>query len=96
MTINRFEQTGPVACFSVTAVADPGVLLRILELFAKRGLVPERVQVSRTGADGGELAIEIQMSDMDQSLAIYIGECMRVMFCVEQVLVSEQRQLAVA
>ena len=28
------------ACFSVHARAEPGVMPRVLELFAKRGLVP--------------------------------------------------------
>ena len=30
----------PTACFSVAAAAEPGVMPRVLELFAKRGLVP--------------------------------------------------------
>ena len=96
MTINRFDQTGPVACFSVTAVADPGALPRILELFAKRGLVPVQMSASRTGPDDGGLSVDIRMTDMDQALASYIGECLRAMFCVEQVFVSEMRHQEVA
>ncbi len=96
MTKHRSEQTGPVASFSVTAVADPGVLPRILELFAKRGLVPAQVKSTRTGPDGGELHVDIQMTDMAQPLAVYIGECLRAMFCVEQVFVSELRRQEVA
>jgi len=96
MTINRFDQTGPVACFSVTAVADPGTLPRILELFAKRGLVPAQMTATRVGPDGGGLCVEIRMTDMDQALAVYIGECLRAMFSVEQVFVSELRRQAVA
>ena len=40
-----------IACFSVQAHADPGVMPRVLELFAKRGLVPSSFQSSTTGTD---------------------------------------------
>ena len=30
-----------LVCFSVQARAEPGVMPRVLELFAKRGLVPQ-------------------------------------------------------
>ena len=39
----------PTACFSVVARAEPGVLPRVIELFAKRGLVPTRCH-ARVGA----------------------------------------------
>ena len=96
MTISRFDQTGPVACFSVTAVADPGALPRILELFAKRGLVPARMNVTRAGPDDGGLSVDIWMTDMEPSLAAYIGECLRAMFCVDDVVVSQTRRRKVA
>ena len=35
-------ETDVTACFSVQAVADPSVMPRVLELFAKRGLIPAR------------------------------------------------------
>ena len=35
--------------FRLTAVADPGLLPRVLEPFAKRGLVPERLRAERRG-----------------------------------------------
>ena len=38
------------ACFSVHARAEPGVMPRVLELFAKRGLVPSFWQSSTSGA----------------------------------------------
>ncbi|MDA0661443.1 MAG: hypothetical protein O3B08_01220 [Proteobacteria bacterium] len=80
----------------MTAVADPGALPRILELFAKRGLVPAQMTVTRTGPDGDGLHVNIRMPDMEQSLAIYIGECLRAMFCVEEVFVSELQRREVA
>ena len=37
------------ACFSVQARAEPGVMPRVLELFAKRGLVPQRWHSAAAG-----------------------------------------------
>lgn len=61
---------------------------RILELFAKRGLVPQRwySAVSDTG-----LGIDIQMTGLDRDLADYIGRCMRQIHGVETVLTVESR-----
>jgi len=95
MKSSRLSKAEQTACFSVLACADPGVLPRVLELFAKRGLVPGGVQVDRM-SDGEGLSIEIQMNDMEQDLAVYIGECIRGIFTVDQVLVSEVRQTEVA
>ncbi|MEX2616951.1 MAG: hypothetical protein WD767_12725 [Alphaproteobacteria bacterium] len=69
---------------------------RILEPFAKRGLVPAQMNVTRAGSGDGGLCVEIRMTDMEPSLAAYIGECLRAMFCVEEVFVSESRRRKVA
>ena len=83
MSPSKFEPEKPTACFSVTAQAEPGTLPRILELFAKRGLVPDHVQATKNNR--GELSIEIRMDGMEQPLALYIGECLRAFFTVDQV-----------
>src|SRR3989442_14909601 len=46
------------ACFSVHADAEPGVMPRVLELFAKRGLVPQRWH---SAAAGTALTIDVQI-----------------------------------
>ncbi len=74
------------AYFSVHARAEPGVMPRVLELFAKRGLVPTR-WLSQQTARG--LAIDVQMEGMDRDLAAYVGRCMRQVSGVEMVLTSE-------
>lgn len=74
----------PAAAFSVSAQPSPGVMPRVLELFAKRGLVPTHWQST---ADGSELAIDIRMQGMEQSLADYIGRCLRQIHLVDRVLV---------
>ncbi len=78
----------PTACFSVVAEAEPGVMPRVLELFAKRGLVPS-VWHSKTGP-AGELTIDIQMAGMDGAAARYVAECMRGVWGVTAVLTAEK------
>ena len=46
------------ACFAVSALADPGMLHRLLEPFAKRGLVPSAVYARQHGED---LSVDIQI-----------------------------------
>ncbi len=87
------ESESSTACFSVTAHAGPSVLPRVLEYFAKRGLVPDRFDARRNGAD---LTVDIQVRDMEQDLAHYIGRCLNEIVEVERVLVSEKRYANVA
>ena len=81
---NPARESGPAAAFSVTAQPSPGVMPRVLELFAKRGLVPTHW---KSTVDGAELAIDIRMRGMDQALADYIGRCLRQIHLVDRVLV---------
>lgn len=81
------SKTEPVACFAVHARAEPGVMPRVLELFAKRGLVPT-AWTSRVS--GEELAIDVQMRGMDQNLAEYVAACLRQIAYVEVVLTSQR------
>ncbi|MEX0760761.1 MAG: hypothetical protein WD100_14355 [Tistlia sp.] len=84
----------PVFCFSVAAAAEPGVMPRVLELFAKRNLVPLRWHSDRLPAGqgrGGEtLAIDIQVRDLEPELCDYIARCLRQIHGVETVLTSEK------
>ncbi len=78
----------PTACFSVHAEAEPGVMPRVLELFAKRGLVPTSWHSSVAGA---ELTIDLQMRGLDRAGATYIAACLRQITAVAVVLISEKR-----
>jgi hypothetical protein len=53
-------------CFSVQAVAEPGVMPRILELFAKRGLVPQKWH---SAVSGTVLAIDVQTAELGRHTA---------------------------
>jgi acetolactate synthase small subunit len=82
------------ACFSVHAHAEPGVMPRVLELFAKRGLVPSAWQSSTSGTDEAELTIDIQMRGLGRDVTDYISACLRQIAFVEVVLTSEKSSTA--
>ena len=77
--------------FSVQALAEPGVMPRILELFAKRGLVPHRWHST---ASETALTIDVQMTGLDREIAEYIARCMRQIHGVETVFTVETRHAA--
>ena len=75
-------------CFSVQAAAEPGVMPRVLELFAKRGLVPQKWHSTVSGT---ALAIDVQAGGLGRDTADYIAQCMRQIVGVEAVLTTERR-----
>ena len=79
----------PTHCFSVHALAEPGVMPRVLELFAKRGLVPSS-WTSRVGLEQ-DLTIDIQMAGMSAEVADYVTSCLRQIVGVQVVLASRKR-----
>jgi acetolactate synthase small subunit len=80
----------PTACFAVHASAEPGVMPRVLELFAKRGLVPTS-WTSRVS--GRELTIDIQMRGLEGAVFEYMAQCLRQITYVDVVLTTEKRGL---
>jgi acetolactate synthase small subunit len=82
------------AYFSVHARAEPGVMPRILELFAKRGLVPTLWRSAIAGADRADLAITIAMDGLSCEMTQYIAACLRQIADVENVLTAEGAAVA--
>ena len=74
--------------FSVQARPEPGVMPRVVELFAKRGLVP---QTWHSTAAGQLLTIDVAIGGLGRELCEYIARCMRQIAGVETVLTSETR-----
>jgi len=74
--------------FLLQARAEPGVMPRVLELFAKRGLVPAVWRSAVCGPDGNRLTIEIHTSGLPDEVAEYMAACMRQITSVEAVLTS--------
>lgn len=77
--------------FSIRALAEPGVMPRIVELFAKRGLVPQRW--NSAASDAG-LGIDVEMTGLERDAADYIARCMRQIQGVDTVFTVESRQPA--
>lgn len=75
----------PTLCFSVHAEAEPSVMARVLEIFAKRGLVPSRWH---SVAGAGSLVIDIQLDGCEPGLGAYMARCMRQIATVETVLTT--------
>jgi acetolactate synthase small subunit len=84
---NYFPAT---ACFSVHARAEPGVMPRVLELFAKRGLVPSFWQSVTSGGDRAQLKIDIQMCGLAGETIDYMAACLRQITFVEVVVTSQK------
>jgi hypothetical protein len=63
---------------------------RVVELFAKRGLVPHKWHST---ACGTALTMELQIGGVGHDLADYIARCMRQIAGVEAVLTLETRPL---
>jgi len=77
------------ACFFVHARAEPGVMPRVLELFARRGLVPSSWQSSTSGRDRSRLTISIQMRGLAGETIDYMAACLRQIAFVEAVVTSQ-------
>jgi hypothetical protein len=69
--------------FSVQASAEPGLMPRLLELFAKRGLVPELWHSAVVRPN--RLTIDIEVAGLGDT-ADYVANCMRQIAGVELVL----------
>jgi acetolactate synthase small subunit len=76
------------ASFCLQARAEPGVMPRVLELFAKRGLVPHKWHSTVSGT---VLVIDVQIAGLERDVADYIARCMRQIVGVDAVLTSEAR-----
>lgn len=61
-------------------------MARVLEHFAKRGLVPTRWHSVVT--DRGALSIDVQMAGLDARDHAFIAQCLRQLPSVEAVLTS--------
>jgi acetolactate synthase small subunit len=78
-------------CYALQARAEPGVMPRVLELFAKRGLVPHK-WFSAVAPERSTLAIDVQIEELAPETADYIARSMRQITGVETVLTSEIRR----
>jgi acetolactate synthase regulatory subunit len=80
------EPSPVTVSYSLQARPEPGVMPRVLELFAKRGLVPHKWHST---ASASVLTIDVQMGGLERDVADYIARCMRQVIGVETVLSVE-------
>lgn len=86
------EPSRHIACFSVQAEAEPSVMPRVLEQFAKRNIVPLQWHSSLGhGSQGRELYIDVQVEVMEPDLVARIAENLRQLAHVQLVLTAEKR-----
>jgi acetolactate synthase regulatory subunit len=76
----------PTFCLTVRTWADPGALPRVLEVFAKRGMVPAKLFSVATAAD--ELTVDLQVNGIDQVQGDLIANQLRSQVGIETVLTS--------
>jgi len=86
----------PTWCYSVFAAAEAGVMPRVLEQFAKRGLVPARFDGAVGGPADGELTIDLQVDGLAAETAEHVAQCLRGLYLVERVLLSRKARAAEA
>ena len=60
-----------------------------MALFAKRGLTPTRLHADLS-VDGSELVIDVQMAGLGHDVADHIARCLRQIWGVDCVLMSEK------
>ncbi len=76
----------PTFCMTVRTLADPGALPRVLEIFAKRGMVPAKLFSVVTAAD--ELTVDLQVNGLDEAQGDLIASQLRSQVGIETVLTS--------
>ncbi len=86
------SEASATACFSIYAESDPGVMPRVLELFAKRGLIPSRwhsdLESEATPEPG--LTIDLQVAGLSRQQVEHVSATLRGMVSVNSVLTSEK------
>ena len=80
-----------IDCLSIAASADPGVMPRVLELFAKRGIVPSVWHSRVAGPYRDELTIDVQVAGLSRDEARHIAACLRQIPLVGSVLAYERQ-----
>ena len=74
------------ALFYVTAVADPGVLSRLIDPVAMLGYVPARVHASRESGDGSEISVDLRLKGVSTRGAELVENALRRVIGVRQVI----------
>lgn len=74
------------AKYFVVADADPGLAPRLVEPFAKLGLVPSRLHLSTEDGAGEEISADLRVCRVDRMTAHLIDKALRRVVGVRQVI----------
>ena len=75
-------------CYSIVADADVNVMPRVLGLFSKLNVVPDRWYSTRVGPRGEELHIDCQVTGLSEDQGRHIAHSMRGLLPVHTVLIA--------
>jgi hypothetical protein len=78
-------QSDPLWCYAVLAAPEPDVLPRIVGEFARRGIVPIRLDAVAAQA---ALTVDVEVGTLDAQAAAHVAERLRGIVHVERVLMS--------
>ncbi len=84
------------ARYTLTAIPDPSVMSRVLELFAKRNLVPDYFSGALVQSQDPVLEMTVELAGLDEQLTGYLGRCMEQITYVLAVQVCDRRQCGAA
>ena len=87
--MSNTSRSNTTARFTVTAVPDPSVMPRVLELFAKRNLIPDRFAGCMVHDAEPHLEIIAEMAGLNEHLVGYLGRCMEQITYVLSVQVCD-------
>ena len=74
--------------YRLRALREPSVLSRVIEMFALRDLIPDRVECRLGGADGQELLIDVVVQDLDVTHGEHMAQRMRNIVPVTAVMLD--------
>ena len=80
------QSIAPVFCFSIDVVPDAGAMARVLEQFAKRGLVPTRWHSDVIDSDA--MQIDVQIVGLSATLGQDVARCLSAIVGVHSVLTA--------
>ena len=84
--------SAPVHSYSVTAAAEASVMPRILDLFAKRGLMPFYLHAAI--GDDERLNVDLRVCGLEHNSAHHVARCLRRLVAVERVLMAGEADAA--
>ena len=74
------------ALYFVSGVTEPNLLPRLVEPFAKQGLVLERLHATAEDGDGGETAVDLRLATVDLDTARRCEGMLRAVVGVSKVI----------